>query len=116
VYGKQAWKDPADLDVMKHCLTLEQAKEIQTFPGGKFSVAFTSPFYFRNKNETQPKPLWSQKLTSPSSLQKPEILIPNSRIDIFVAGEHIDSMDLNKVKGRLYIPINALIKISATRP
>jgi hypothetical protein len=113
VYGKQAWKDPADLDVMKHCLTLEQAKEIQTFPGGKFSVAFTSPFYFRNKNETQPKPMVSKidiTLLSPKS----GIPIPNSRIDVFVAGEHIDSLFLNGGKGRLNMPINALIKISAT--
>lgn len=111
-YGKDAWEEPKNIDVLAYCEAAENAATQQGFPGSKHSVAFTSPFYFRHKGESRPQPLVSKidlTVISPAT-GKP---IENGLVDVVLAGEKINSVRLNKGKAQFSMPVNALLKISA---
>ncbi|WP_353721007.1 hypothetical protein [Dyadobacter sp. 676] len=111
VYGRDTWENPGDLDVLAFCRNSEYSATRKDFPGGKRSVAFTSPIYFRRKNEPQPAPLIARanlSVVSPATGKG----VRKCTVDIFVAGEKIGTARLSGGKGRLRFPVNAQLKIT----
>ncbi|MHA4741632.1 hypothetical protein [Dyadobacter sp. MSC1_007] len=112
VYGRNTWENPRDLDVLAFCRRAERSDSLLPFAGGKRSVAFTSPIYFRKTSKKPPQPLIARtdiKVVSPSTGKG----VKNCTVEVFLAGEQIGTVKLNHGKGRLHIPPNALLKIKA---
>lgn len=112
VYGRNTWEDPQDLDVMAFCRHAEQIQVRKDFPGGRRSVAFTSPIYFRKTTERQPAPLIARTdLTVIAPIDGKRV--NKCVVEVYLAGEKIGTTRLNGGRGRLHIPINAVLRIKA---
>jgi hypothetical protein len=112
VYGRNTWDNPQDLDVLAYCRCAERSDSLLPFAGGKRSVAITSPIYFRKSNKKQPEPLTARAdlhIISPSTGKG----LRNCTVEVFVAGEQIGAARLNHGRGRLHVPINAVLKVKA---
>ncbi|MRG44520.1 hypothetical protein GFS24_05315 [Chitinophaga sp. SYP-B3965] len=110
-YGREAWDKPENIDVMAYCDAAEKSAVQQGFPGGRHSVAITSPFYFRFANEVRPRPLQSKidlTVVSPAT-GKPV----DGQVDVMLTGEKINSFRLINGRAQFSMPVNALLKISA---
>jgi hypothetical protein len=105
-YGKNAWKDTASLDVMRVCENgfIESAE-------GEMDVAFTNPFYFRTASGKDPAILQSNvNLAVTSSVGN----LKNVHIDVMQDGHLIKTVTLKNGHGKFVMPVNAILKISAS--
>jgi hypothetical protein len=108
VYGKNAPKDPKDLDVMKVC-----DKKLSPDPDSvQHDVAITSPFYFWTNGINDPKPLIS-KVTLTVVPKQNEQPLNNVTVDILVNGKNIKTLHLKNGEGSFAMQANSLLKISA---
>ncbi len=104
VYGKAAWKDPNFIDVMAVCEKKFPVEAIK----GELDVAFTNPFYFRNKGDSVEAVLRSNvELT----LSRKE----NGTIDLLDAGVLVNTIKITAGKAKFTMPVNALLKIKVDR-
>ncbi|MFY0256444.1 hypothetical protein ACDQ55_21120 [Chitinophaga sp. 30R24] len=111
VYGKDAWQQPENIDVMAYCQNLENAPEKKGLDGAAPAVAITSPFYFRHAGVTSPQPLISEvnlEVTDPNTNDR----INEGKVSIFLAGEKIDSFQLHNGIAHFTMPVNSLITIT----
>ncbi|HUQ65233.1 MAG TPA: hypothetical protein VM101_03715 [Flavitalea sp.] len=101
-YGKNAWVNPMNLDVMAACAN---KKNIESFEGQR-DVAFTNPFYFRSKNERDPEVLTSNVHLTLSEKK-------SATIEISVAGEKIKTVRVLSGQASFQMPVNGVLKIIA---
>ena len=99
-YGKRAWSDPNNIDVMAVC----EKKSTVELVEGELDVAFTNPFYFRVGNQKDPDVLQSKVHLTLSPAKK-------ATIEILDAGRKIGSIKLNSGKATFAMPVNGLLKI-----
>ena len=101
VYGKSAWKDPKFIDVMAVCEKKFPAEAVK----GELEVAFTNPFYFRNKSDSVATVLNSNvELTLNGG--------SNGTIDLLDAGVLTKTIKITAGKTKFSMPVNALLKIN----
>jgi hypothetical protein len=100
VYGKRAWGDPNNIDVMAVCEKKSTVEPVE----GEFDVAFTNPFYFRVGNQKDPGVLQSKVHLTLSPAKK-------ATIEILDAGKKIRSIKLSSGKANFTMPVNGLLKI-----
>jgi len=110
-YGRDAWEDPKNLDVMAVC------EEIQTgtFKGEirkENSNCMTSPFYFRSESMSDPAPLESN-VTLTLKHPKTKLLVKKARIDVLLNGNKINELDVTNGQVSFKMPVNAILKISS---
>jgi hypothetical protein len=106
VYGKHAWQDTASLDVMRICET-----GFRESANGEMDVALTNPFYFRKANEKEAEILRSNVELSVKSLSGN---LQNVRIDLLQDGRLLKTITLKNGHGKFVMPVNAILKISAS--
>jgi len=110
-YGKKAWKNPANLDVMELCGRIEDGVSVVE-TGGAFDICITSPFYFFTKDPADPPCLQSDvhlTLLHPETQEK----IGKACIKIMLEGEATDSLYTEYGQARFTMPIHAMLVISA---
>jgi hypothetical protein len=109
-YGKNAWKNPENLDVMKFC-KLREHKEESDYSGKKHDVCITSAFYFRKDlKQQEPKPLISHinlTLIDPKTGNK----IKKASIEINHKGVAIKNINITDGAIEFDMPSNAILKI-----
>lgn len=111
LYGRDAWKNPKNLDVMFVCEQIQQG----SFKGEvrkENSNAMTSPIYFRKPGESQPPPLVSTvklKLIHPDTGES----IRKADIRLLLYGKEIRKIKLKDSKASFKMPVNAMLEIKA---
>jgi hypothetical protein len=111
VYGRDAWSNPGFLDVMAVCEQIHSG----TFAGRvekENSICITSPFYFRPQGAGDPPVLRSTvdlRLVDPVTKQP----VKNATIDVLVAGNTIDNLEIENGRRELTMPVNAMLRIDA---
>jgi hypothetical protein len=100
VYGRKAWKDPKNIDVMAVCERTITPEKVD----GELDVAFTNPFYFRKRNETQPAAMQTKVKLELHPAKE-------GTIEILDAGEKIKTVKLTSGKASFSMPVNGLLKI-----
>jgi hypothetical protein len=106
VYGKRAWSDPKNLDVMAAC----EKKFAREATQGELDVAFTNPFYFRRKGEKEPSVLMSSvKLRLADSASVENKL--SGKIELLVAGKKIKTIGVHSSQIAFIMPVNAVMRI-----
>jgi hypothetical protein len=111
VYGKNAWKDPEHLDVMRVCEKGNEKKFTDTVKR-QMDVAITSPFYFWKTGVKEPGILISKvhlTVTPPSQSQAFE----NLTVDVLVNGKKFNTIHLKDGNGSFTMPVNGFLKIKA---
>jgi hypothetical protein len=101
VYGRRAWKDPANIDVMAVCEKKRMAEPVD----GELDVAFTNPFYFRRSGDKDPGVLRSNVHLTISPAEK-------GSIDILDGGKKIQTIKVSSGKANFVMPVNGLLKIN----
>jgi hypothetical protein len=107
-YGANAWKDPANLDVLKVC---EQLFFDSTPPAkeGPHDVALTSPFYFWPENVKDPQPMESKVNLRLVSDRGEEI--EKAVVSILINGREIKTVDISEGKASFTMPVHGILKI-----
>ena len=110
VYGKNAWKNPEHLDLMKVCEKTSDEK-FADFVKVQNDVAITTPFYFWPPGVKDPEILQSKVNITviPPPLKQ---ALENVTIHILVNGKKINTIHLKNGKGAFTMPVNGLLQIS----
>ncbi len=107
-YGKNAWKDPAHLDVLTVSNSL-LFDSITPYKSGPLDVAITSPFYFRQEDLKDKGAMESNihlRLISENG-----DLIENAEIDILVNDEKIKTKHISGGELNFTMPVHGLLRI-----
>jgi hypothetical protein len=110
-YGKKAWKNPENLDVMAVCRRIQDGF-FPDEPGGAFDICMTSPFYFFAKDSADSACLQSNvhlTLVHPRTQEQ----IGEACIKVMLDGEVTDSLNTEDGQARFTMPVNAMLVISA---
>jgi len=111
VYGKEAWDDPAHLDIMAVCRQIESGN-FSNAVKKESRMALTSPFYFRPTDWKEPDGLRSEVRLE---VVDPESGAPvhevTAGIELF--GERIDSLYSAHGSFEFTMPVGAVLRLSA---
>jgi hypothetical protein len=109
-YGRRAWSDPSNLDVIRVCEKIQKG----SFKGGggERDVCITSPIYFSPSGKRETFPFKSTvSLTVVSPLDgKP---LQDATVRLFAAGEEIRKIPLRAGRAEFDMPVQAVLLIEA---
>jgi hypothetical protein len=108
-YGKDAWQDAANLDVLKICDQLLY-DSIPPEMKGQHDVCITSPFYFWPEGVNDPEILTSEinlSLTSSDGA-----VINNADVEILINGVSIKSIQIENGIAKFQMPVHGMLKIT----
>lgn len=108
VYGKNAWDDPENLDVLSVANKLF-FDSIPPFQKGQHDIAMTSPFYFWPEGTKDPGVMVSE--VDLRLVNEEGELINDAGIDILVNAKIIKSERLINGKANFSMPVDGLLKI-----
>ncbi|MEO7048279.1 MAG: hypothetical protein ABI091_23470 [Ferruginibacter sp.] len=109
-YGKNAWSNPAYLDIVEVCKSKNNYPEFSAGQG-RNSVAFTSPIYFWPSEARDPGILQSE-INVTINPEKEGDKLENLKVAILQNGQLINTIQPANNKATFTMPVNCWLKVS----